>query len=721
MDRQAKHLLEFGPFRMDLEERVLMRDQETITLSPKAFETLLVLVRHTERVVLKDDLMKTLWPDTFVEESNLSQHIFQLRKALGDKAHDPQYIVTVPGRGYRFAQKVEECTEPDGDVIVHSHSIQSVTVEETESSRYSTALFSFSRLRQRPWNWILGATAAVALALGGGYAMRSRAGHNRMPNLERLQVTKLTDSGKVELAAISGDGRYVCYSRRDRGGSGLWLHQVATGSDTLILPADAIAFEGITFSPDGNYIYYVRADKNDPGFKYLYVMPVLGGPSRMLVKDIDSPASFSPNGSQFVYTRGMPAANATEVRIANADGTENHLLKTLPNLYTHFQPGATWSPDGRIIAVSLKRSGKQSFTLFAISVSGDSVHELHSSSNAIGRPLWLPEGDTLLLIMNDQNDRGQLWTISYPKGEFRRVSNDLTNYGPRADLTRDAKTMAAVANQIVANVWVAPVGHLDEANQITSIASPLFGITESPDGRLLAAGQDARLWSMRADGSQRVPFTDVKNSSVPTPCGRYVVFTTSRTTTTDLVRVDSDGTNLATLVSGNLASWSLVCTRDGEHVFYVDLGPPHTILRIPGAGGNPVKIGEVLGELMVGRLSISPDQRFLAYSYEEYTPAPVLKLAIIPANGGLPVRIITAPGGAYSAGWSLDGKSLQYVLTENGASNIWEQSLDGGKPRQLTNFPSSLIFDFHWSLDGKRLLLSRGEVSSDVVLLSNLR
>ncbi len=99
MHKQAKHLLEFGPFRMDLEERVLMRDQEVVTLSPKAFETLLVLVQDSERVVLKDDLMKILWPDTFVEESNLSQHIFQLRKALGDKAHDPDYIVTVPGRG----------------------------------------------------------------------------------------------------------------------------------------------------------------------------------------------------------------------------------------------------------------------------------------------------------------------------------------------------------------------------------------------------------------------------------------------------------------------------------------------------------------------------------------------------------------------------------------------------------------------------------------------
>jgi eukaryotic-like serine/threonine-protein kinase len=163
MDRQAKHLLGFGPFRMDLDERVLMRDQETITLSPKAFETLLVLVEHSERVVLKDDLMKTLWPDTFVEESNLSQHIFQLRKALGDKAHDPEYIVTVPGRGYRFALKVVEITEPDGDLIVRSRSVQTVTVEETESTQSSAAIAAFAKLRQRPWNWILGATAVVAV------------------------------------------------------------------------------------------------------------------------------------------------------------------------------------------------------------------------------------------------------------------------------------------------------------------------------------------------------------------------------------------------------------------------------------------------------------------------------------------------------------------------------------------------------------------------------
>src|SRR5579864_5226795 len=106
MPQNSKEFYEFGPYRIDPDERRLLRDQELIPLPPKAFETLLILVRHSEQVVLKDDLMKTLWPDTFVEEANLTQNVFVLRKALGESAQDPRYIVTVPGRGYRFASKV---------------------------------------------------------------------------------------------------------------------------------------------------------------------------------------------------------------------------------------------------------------------------------------------------------------------------------------------------------------------------------------------------------------------------------------------------------------------------------------------------------------------------------------------------------------------------------------------------------------------------------------
>jgi eukaryotic-like serine/threonine-protein kinase len=135
MPNLVKHLLEFGPFRLDPEQRLLLRDEQSISLSPKAFDLLLVLIQHSGQVVLKDDLMKQLWPDTFVEESNLGQHVFQLRKALGDRSQDSTYIVTVPGRGYRFAQKVHTAAaEPaeveESGIVVESHTRSTVLIEK---------------------------------------------------------------------------------------------------------------------------------------------------------------------------------------------------------------------------------------------------------------------------------------------------------------------------------------------------------------------------------------------------------------------------------------------------------------------------------------------------------------------------------------------------------------------------------------------------------------
>jgi len=131
MDNVVKHLLVFGSFRLDPEQRLLLRDRQPIPLSPKAFDLLLVLVERSGQLVLKDDLMQTLWPNTFVEESNLGQHVFQLRKALGETAQDSSYIVTVPGRGYRFAQKVQVVNEEEDDkLVVESHSRTRMVIEE---------------------------------------------------------------------------------------------------------------------------------------------------------------------------------------------------------------------------------------------------------------------------------------------------------------------------------------------------------------------------------------------------------------------------------------------------------------------------------------------------------------------------------------------------------------------------------------------------------------
>ncbi len=134
MINKERYFYEFGPFRIDPNHRVLLREDQAVPIQPKAFDLLLALVQNREKVVTKDELMKTVWPDTFVEESNLGQHVFLLRKALGERPQDHNYILTVPGRGYRFAQKVREVAEkePEKDedqIVMASRSLARVVIE----------------------------------------------------------------------------------------------------------------------------------------------------------------------------------------------------------------------------------------------------------------------------------------------------------------------------------------------------------------------------------------------------------------------------------------------------------------------------------------------------------------------------------------------------------------------------------------------------------------
>jgi len=149
-DKKAKQFYEFGPFRLDPDKELLVRGSESVPLTPKTFQILLVLMRHSKEVVSKDDLMKTVWPDTFVEEANLSRNIFLLRKALGETPQDRQYIITVPGRGYRFAEDVQLVPEQELSIVAASHSRVEVQVKET-----------------KPWGWItVAALVLIVVAVG---------------------------------------------------------------------------------------------------------------------------------------------------------------------------------------------------------------------------------------------------------------------------------------------------------------------------------------------------------------------------------------------------------------------------------------------------------------------------------------------------------------------------------------------------------------------------
>ena len=151
--QRLKELYEFGPFRVDPEKEILLRAGEPVPLTPKTFQILLVLVRHSQEVVTKDDLMKEVWPDTFVEEANLSRIIFMLRKALGESSKDHQYILTVPGRGYRLAESVRLVPAQEVSIVAAQHSKVEIQIKESN-----------------PWGWI--AVCAIVVVAASAAAVR---------------------------------------------------------------------------------------------------------------------------------------------------------------------------------------------------------------------------------------------------------------------------------------------------------------------------------------------------------------------------------------------------------------------------------------------------------------------------------------------------------------------------------------------------------------------
>ena len=240
----------------------------------------------------------------------------------------------------------------------------------------------------------------VLAAVGfGGYKLLNRP---RGFNLQNMQITKLTENGKANQVAISPDGRYIVYAMRDGEKQSLWVRNVATKSDVQVLAPDVVEIPGLSFSPDGNYIYFVRSDKSTENFRYLYQMPVLGGSPRQLIRDIDSSIDFSPDGSHFVFERGVPDRSVIEVWTTQADGTGERLVATLP-AYAGFIFGATWSPDGNTLAASTLGVGSDaSWLLNAINVADGRVRTLFSGGGrGIGRAVWMPDGNSLIAAVGE--------------------------------------------------------------------------------------------------------------------------------------------------------------------------------------------------------------------------------------------------------------------------------------------------------------------------------
>jgi Tol biopolymer transport system component len=346
-----------------------------------------------------------------------------------------------------------------------------------------------------------------------------------------------------------------------------------------------------------------------------------------------------------------------------------------------------------------------------------------------GQVAWLSNGGGLVFIASEQaGGLSQIWHVSYPGGEVQKITNDPNNY-IGVSLTADSNALVTAQSDLGANIWISSREQINDATQITSAKLiGAEGLAWVPDGRLIytsTSGGDSDLLISDAKGdNQKQLMLGAGKNRYPavSPDGRYVFFSSTRTGAPHIWRMSLDGSNLKQLTNGGGENRP-TCSRDSQWVIYSDAAT-NSLWKVPAEGGNPVPATDKLAS----RPQISPDGRSIVCRYRE-APLSPFRIGILSLETGSPTRLLDLPSSfepsSFPFGgllrWTPGGRGIAYVVTRAGVSNIWEQPLDGGQPKQITNFKSGQIFFFDWSQDGKQLALSRGFVSSDVVLISELK
>ncbi len=617
-------------------------------------------------------------------------------------------------------------------------------------------------LLQRPL--IPAIAAALVIAAGGALAYRfiPAAG----PRMEEHSILRMTTNGRVKMAAISPDGRYVAYVTLDGQGSSLWLEQVETRSRLQIAPPGDARYVGLTFSPDGNYVYFSRYDTYP--FGALFRVPILGGKPEAVVKDIDSRPAIAPDSAHVAFVRDDWNRGTSTLYVANSDGSGEHVL-TISRI-PHRLMSPAWSPDGRhVIAADDPK-------LVEVSYPSGERRELATDVRFQGFKgvTWSSDGSLVAAASTDQSgDRVRLWRIDPRTGSCRAITDELSNVlapsvtadgstiaalqvvrqanlftidDVRDDVRGDGKDGKGTVRQLTSGIgsadgvggvaWVgdrvlyasATDGNADlwsldphggEATRLTKETTTDLAPAVVPDGSQViyraVNGEQASLWSMRPDGSERRALTSggYNGDFAVSPDSKTIAWASLDRASNEWVlwTMPLAGGPRVRLTSRRSVLDQIRYTPDGKSILFT--GYENTrigIFRIAAAGGAVT----ALTTHHSMDASISPDGSTIACSYGLDESIEQMGLALIPSADPAHVRTLNVRGSRLR--WR-DRGSLSFVDNTGGTANLTLLPLSGGTPRKLTNFSDGSIAAYAWSPDGRRAIVSHVVDSVDVVLI----
>jgi eukaryotic-like serine/threonine-protein kinase len=589
--------------------------------------------------------------------------------------------------------------------------------------------------------WVAGGVVLVLAAVALTIFFHDRFGRKYASDFAQMTITPATSSGEVHSATISPDGKWLAYVSDEKGEHGVFVRQLGTGSMAQILPGSENEVVGITFSPDGNYLYYTTHPEAS-GLSTLYQVPSLGGSPRKMIVDIDSPVSFSPDGKRFAFVRDATQEKTSSLMIANADGSDEKPLVVVHGPMGFSIAGPAWSPDGKRIAILKTLKGDfQNYIFETVSVDTGAEKQLGTREwNNPYRVGWIPDGSAVIFsaAADKSSFNAQLWELSYPAGESRRVTNDLNNY-LGATITSDGTTLATVQRTYSGNLWVSNLGGaapFSAPRQVSSgigRADGLAGVAwPTPDLILYSYYTSGviKLAASSPDGSnvRDLPFNaDVPLS--PSACGdgKHIVMSLSRAEQgMSIWRADLDGSNLKQLSNGP-ADILPTCSADGKTVAYSDISNNRfALMKASTEGGTPVQLGKVF---LLGA-AFSPDNNSIAafYGFEPTKPPLIAILGLesgeIRSTYNVSAEAVVSGNGGSPLAWTYDGRAVLYIVNKEDTSSLWAQSIGspGAPPvpaKQVMLLGKGRIWGFALSPDGKQILYSRGQPVTDAILVSH--